>query len=201
MLWHGMQKLFGFPPSSGGGGGGALMTVAGIIEFGGGLLLILGLFTRPAAFLLSGLMAVAYFMAHAPGGFFADCQQRRTCRDLLFCLLLSVFRRRRRVEFRQIDLEEKLSFMKNYVEKAMPYAEYIEMIDDLLAEGKTTGQNQSEAMFNYGKLNRQRMKRLAISVEINESLAEKARNIKQKMDLADNHRRLVRRRGAEYSDH
>ncbi len=70
--------------------------------------------------------------------------------------------------------------MKNYVEKAMPYAEYIETIDNLLAEGKTTGQNQSEAMFNYGKLNRQRMKRLAISVELNESLTEKVQSIGQK---------------------
>ena len=69
MIWHGSQKLFGAPPSSGGGGGGAMMTIAGIIEFFGGALLIVGLFTRPAAFLLSGLMAVAYFMAHAPGGF------------------------------------------------------------------------------------------------------------------------------------
>jgi putative oxidoreductase len=64
MIWHGSQKLFGFPPSSGGGGGGSLMLVAGIIEFFGGALLMLGLFTRPTAFLLSGLMAVAYFMAH-----------------------------------------------------------------------------------------------------------------------------------------
>lgn len=69
MFWHGSQKLLGFPASSGGGGGSALMTVAGVIELVGGALLILGLFTRPAAFLLSGLMAVAYFMAHAPQGF------------------------------------------------------------------------------------------------------------------------------------
>ncbi len=68
MFWHGSQKLLGFPASSG-GGGSALMTVAGVIELVGGALLILGLFTRPAAFLLSGLMAVAYFMAHAPQGF------------------------------------------------------------------------------------------------------------------------------------
>jgi hypothetical protein len=70
--------------------------------------------------------------------------------------------------------------MRNYVEKAMPYAEYIKLIDDLLEQGKTTGENQSEAMFNYGKLNRQRMKRLAVSVELNESLSEKAQNVGQK---------------------
>jgi len=43
--------------------------VAGALEFFGGLLLLLGLFTRPTAFVLSGLLAVAYFMAHAPQGF------------------------------------------------------------------------------------------------------------------------------------
>ena len=70
-LWHGSQKLFGFPPSGQPGGGSLppLMVVAGILEFGGGLLFLLGLFTRPVAFILSGMMAVAYFMAHAPGGF------------------------------------------------------------------------------------------------------------------------------------
>ncbi|GAB2782801.1 putative oxidoreductase [Hymenobacter luteus] len=67
MLFHGSQKLFGWPPSDHGGGGATgLMLVAGILEFGGGLLLLIGLFTRPVAFILSGLMAVAYFMAHAP---------------------------------------------------------------------------------------------------------------------------------------
>lgn len=71
--------------------------------------------------------------------------------------------------------------MKNYIEKSMEYAEYIALIDELLAEGKTTGPNQSEAMFNYGKLNRQRMKRLGNTVELNESLAEKARKDGRKM--------------------
>jgi putative oxidoreductase len=67
---HGMEKLFGFPaafPSP--VHLMSLIGVAGILEcFGGGLLLI-GLFTRPVAFLLSGEMAIAYFMAHAPHGF------------------------------------------------------------------------------------------------------------------------------------
>lgn len=45
------------------------MLVAGILEFFGGLLLLLGFFTRPVAFILSGLMAVAYFMVHAPNHF------------------------------------------------------------------------------------------------------------------------------------
>ncbi len=71
--------------------------------------------------------------------------------------------------------------MKNYIEKSMAYAEYIALIDELLAEGKTTGENQSEAMFNYGKLNRQRMKILGNTVELNKSLTEKARQVERKM--------------------
>lgn len=63
----------------------------------------------------------------------------------------------------------------------MTYAEYIKLIDELLAEGKTTGPNQSEAMFNYGKLNRQRMHRLEKTVLLNESLREKVQNNKRKM--------------------
>ena len=71
--------------------------------------------------------------------------------------------------------------MKNYLEKSMQFDEYIKMIDDLLAENKTTGSNQSEVMFNYGKLNRQRMKRLDKTVELKDSLKETARNTKGKM--------------------
>ncbi len=63
----------------------------------------------------------------------------------------------------------------------MSYAEYIKLIDDLLLDGKTTGENQSEAMFNYGKLNRQRMHRLEKTVLLNESLREKLQNNKRKM--------------------
>ncbi len=71
--------------------------------------------------------------------------------------------------------------MKNYIEKSMTYAEYIKLIDDLLLEEKTTGSNQSEAMFNYGKLNRQRMHRLEKTVKLKESVVEKARNVTRKM--------------------
>ena len=67
---HGTQKLFAFPPSDNGGGASGLMLVAGILEFGGGILVAIGLFTRPVAFILSGLMACAYFMAHAPQNFY-----------------------------------------------------------------------------------------------------------------------------------
>jgi len=69
MIWHGSQKLFGFPIALPAGAEGPIVLTAGIIEFFGGLLILGGLFTRPAAFLMSGLMAAAYFMAHASGGF------------------------------------------------------------------------------------------------------------------------------------
>ena len=68
---HGAQKLFGVPadPPKEAVELLSLMGVAGVLEFFGGLLLLAGLFTRPVAFILSGQMAVAYFMAHAPKGF------------------------------------------------------------------------------------------------------------------------------------
>jgi putative oxidoreductase len=69
----GTAKLFGFPAAIMPGGGtapiGSLPGIAGVIETFGGLFLLLGLFTRPVAFLLSGEMAVAYFHTHAPQGF------------------------------------------------------------------------------------------------------------------------------------
>jgi putative oxidoreductase len=69
---HGAQKLFGFlaPPGAAGPAPYGQIWIGGVIEFFGGLLLLLGLFTRPVAFILSGTMAVAYFQMHAlPGGF------------------------------------------------------------------------------------------------------------------------------------
>ena len=70
-MQHGGQKLFNFPPSQQPSSGplAPMSLVAGVLEFFGGFLLLLGLFTRPVAFLLSGQMAVAYFMVHAPNGF------------------------------------------------------------------------------------------------------------------------------------
>lgn len=63
---HGTQKILGFPASDMNPGVLSLPWIAGIMELVGGAMLILGLFTRPVAFLLSGLMAVAYWMVHAP---------------------------------------------------------------------------------------------------------------------------------------
>ena len=63
---HGAQKLFGM--FGGKGGATGQMMVAGVIELAGGILIALGLLTRPAAFLASGTMAAAYFMAHAGQG-------------------------------------------------------------------------------------------------------------------------------------
>lgn len=70
--------------------------------------------------------------------------------------------------------------MKEYLERSMTFAEYVKLIDDLLAEGKTTGENQSEAMTGYGKLNRQRMQRLEKTVVISDSLREKARQVSRR---------------------
>jgi putative oxidoreductase len=69
-MTHGTAKLFGLPhqPVFDGLQLVSLIGVAGILEAGGGLLLLVGLFTRPVAFLLCGFMAVAYFMAHASQG-------------------------------------------------------------------------------------------------------------------------------------
>ena len=63
-LWHGMQKLFGFPGEMPPGVPAFVTWVAGPLELFGGILILIGLFTRPTAFVLSGLMACAYWMAH-----------------------------------------------------------------------------------------------------------------------------------------
>jgi len=69
--------------------------------------------------------------------------------------------------------------MKDYLDKAMTFGEYELLIDRLLEEGKTTGQNQSEAMLGYGRINRQRMTRLEKTIvlpdEVRESVASNGR--------------------------
>lgn len=73
-MQHGAQKLFGLLGGFGGEPGAtaplfSLLGLAGVLEFFGGLLIALGLLTRPVAFVLAGEMAVAYFRSHSPGGF------------------------------------------------------------------------------------------------------------------------------------
>ena len=83
-LTHGTIKLLGWPapfeyPVD------AMLTAAAILEVVGGILLIIGLFSRPVAFILSGQMAVAYFMAHFPSGFFPALNGGEPA--LLFCFI------------------------------------------------------------------------------------------------------------------
>lgn len=66
---HGAQKVLGAFGGAPAGAPAAILWIAGPIELVGGALMAIGLFSRGAAFLMSGLMAAAYFMAHAPQGF------------------------------------------------------------------------------------------------------------------------------------
>jgi len=68
-IWHGSQKLFGYPPSPHGEVPAFITYVAGPLEFFGGLFIMLGLFTRWTGFICSGLMAAAYWMAHGTTAF------------------------------------------------------------------------------------------------------------------------------------
>ena len=81
---HGTMKLFGFPiagmPSL-----PPLMLFAALLELIGGLLILVGLLTRPVAFLLAGEMAVAYFMAHAPRSFYPVANEGDAA--ILFCFV------------------------------------------------------------------------------------------------------------------
>lgn len=69
-LEHGSAKLLGFPPGTAAPALGSLLWFSGLIELVGGALVAVGLFTRCAAFIASGEMAFAYFLSHAPNGFF-----------------------------------------------------------------------------------------------------------------------------------
>lgn len=71
-LLHGTSKLFGFPPFAMGPlpDVGTVLWVSAVIEAIGGFLILIGLFSRPAAFIASGEMAVAYWMVHAPQGLY-----------------------------------------------------------------------------------------------------------------------------------
>jgi putative oxidoreductase len=86
-IQYGSTKLLAWPAAVMPGGGTAPLTslagVAGALELVGGALLLLGLFTRPVAFLLSGEMAFAYFIGHAPQGFWPVLNQGAPA--ILFC--------------------------------------------------------------------------------------------------------------------
>jgi putative oxidoreductase len=86
-LLHGTSKLFGFPPFPMGDlpAMGTLPWIAGVIEAVGGLLVLVGLLTRPAAFIMSGQMAVAYWMAHAPQSTFPSNNGGDAA--ILFCFI------------------------------------------------------------------------------------------------------------------
>lgn len=75
-LLHGTSKFFEFPVSMTGGNGAvelaSIFGIGGILEIVGGVLIMLGLFTRPVAFILAGMMAVAYFAFHAASGVVFD---------------------------------------------------------------------------------------------------------------------------------
>ena len=88
---HGAQKLFGFlaPPGAPTPPLFSQVGIGGILEFFGGLLLLVGLFTRPVAFILSGMMAVAYFQMHAPGGFWP--LQNKGELAVLYCFVFLFF--------------------------------------------------------------------------------------------------------------
>jgi putative oxidoreductase len=90
---HGTQKLLGFPapPESGRPALLSLSGVGGLMELVGGLLLVVGLFTRPVAFLLAGEMAVAYWMFHAPRSFFPVLNGGDAAILYCFVFLLLVF--------------------------------------------------------------------------------------------------------------
>lgn len=90
---HGAQKLFGWLGGMGGTGASAsfpdLIWIAGVLEFFGGLCIMLGVWTRPVAFLLSGQMAVAYFLGHASKDFWPLLNRGELA--VLYCFVFLFF--------------------------------------------------------------------------------------------------------------
>lgn len=82
-IWHGTSKLFEFPKPS--GAPEWVVYSAGPIEMIGGILIMIGLFTRPVAFIAAGMAAVAYFLVHAKQGFFPIMNGGETV--TLFCFV------------------------------------------------------------------------------------------------------------------
>lgn len=92
-MLHGLQKLFGFPEPPEGGLPPALSLfwIGAILELAGGLLILIGLFTRPVAFLLAGEMAVAYWLFHAPQSIYPALNGGDAAILYCFVFLLFVF--------------------------------------------------------------------------------------------------------------
>jgi putative oxidoreductase len=90
---HGTQKLFGYPPGPPFTGfpNFSMLGIGGMIEVAGGFLLLIGLFTRPTAFIVCGEMAVAYFRAHRPRGFFPILNGGEITVLLCFVFLYLIF--------------------------------------------------------------------------------------------------------------
>ena len=86
-LDHGVSKFFNIPPFP--EQMTPLLTVAGGLELVGGALILIGLFTRPVAFILSGFCAVAYFMVHVPQGFFPLANGGEPA--MLYCFIFLYF--------------------------------------------------------------------------------------------------------------
>ena len=95
-LEHGMSRLFGFPSPLPTPHVFTMYWFAGAIEFTGGALVLLGLFSRPAAFIMSGEMAFAYFISHAPHGLFpiSTAATARSCTASSFSTSFSQARAR-----------------------------------------------------------------------------------------------------------
>ncbi len=91
LLQHGTAKYLGFPHVAAFDNLQfvSFLGAAGVLELVGGLLILIGLFTRPVAFILSGFMAVAYFMAHAPQGLYPLLNQGELA--VLFCFVFLYF--------------------------------------------------------------------------------------------------------------
>ena len=89
-LQHGMTKILSYPMSSASGPREwSLLWVAGVLELFGSLFLLVGLFTRPVAFVLAGEMAIAYWMVHAPRGPFPMLNDGEGA--ILFCFIFLLF--------------------------------------------------------------------------------------------------------------
>ena len=113
--FHGAQKVLGLFGGVGGESGAAaplisLMGLAGIVELVGGLLIAVGLLTSWAAFISSGQMAVAYFVAHLASRIVADPEQGRVGRHLRLCLSVHRGQGRRNLEPRQEGLSLREPF-------------------------------------------------------------------------------------------